>query len=305
MVAYPARDAACKRHTGLFAGPGSGFASSLWQAPGSGSKAQCPENSDQPAHEAARHSPPAHSRLAYDGWYASAPGSLALQAQQRLLRKMLAPWAGSGEGRREPSLLELFCGSGFFLAQCCRDGFNVSGQEHDLALVQSARSRLGRKAEIIQNNPEQLPFNDQSFDYVICVNGLEFARDARAILREALRLAIQGMLIAFPNSWSLRGVETLGKKYPQGAEVHHVPYGAHKKFAPVTIWNLLHKLEVRASLTWRSTLLGPGCTWKDNPFCKRLNTLALPIASGSSVMLRLDFAPSLAGTPLLLSGWRE
>jgi SAM-dependent methyltransferase len=284
----------------MLAGLEPGFASFLRPDPGSGTAAQRLKNTLQPAYEAAR-----HSRLAYDNWYASAPGRLALRAQQRLLRKMLAPWANTGGGGHEPSLLELFCGSGLFLAQYCLEGFTASGQEHDLTLAQAARDRLGRKAEIIQHNPEQLPFNDQSFDYVICVNGLEFARDAQAVLREALRLAIQGMLIVFPNSWSLRGLETLGKKYPRSADPHQIPYGTHKKFIPLTVWNLLHKLEVRASLTWRSTLLGPGCTWNDNPFCKGLNTLALPIAVGSSVMLRLDFAPSLAGTPLLLSGGRE
>jgi hypothetical protein len=68
---------------------------------------------------------------------------------------------------------------------------------------------------------------------------------------------------------------------------------------------LFHKLDVRAGLSWKSTLLGPSCTGKGNAFCKWLNMLVLPVSSGSCVMLRLDFAPGLAATPLLLSSGRD
>jgi SAM-dependent methyltransferase len=246
-----------------------------------------------------------HTRFAYDNWYTTVPGSVALAAQQRLLDKMLAPWVGVDSGRRGPGLLELFCGSGLFLEQFCRLGFNVSGQEHDMNLAQQAKNRLGSKADIIQNNPEQLPFNDQSFDYVVCVNGLEFAANAENLLREAMRLAVHGILVGFPNFWSLRGLEALGKKYTQEDLPWQVPYGAYKRFAPITIWTLFGKMGTRAILTWKSTLFGPACTWKENALCRRLNMLSLPVALGGATMLRLDFAPSPAGTPLLLSSGRE
>jgi SAM-dependent methyltransferase len=246
-----------------------------------------------------------HTRYAYDNWYTTAPGRIALAAQQRLLGKILAPWVKEVENGRGPSLLELFCGSGLFLELFCRMGFNVSGQEHDMNLAQEAKNRLGHKADIIQNNPEHLPFDDQSFDYLLCINGLEFAANAENILREAMRLAVHGLLVGFPNFWSLRGMETLGKKYAQEALPWQVPYGAYKRFAPITIWTLFGKMGTRANLTWKSTLFGPACTWKENALCRRLNLLSLPVSLGGMTMLRLDFAPSPAVTPLLLSGGRD
>lgn len=230
------------------------------------------------------------ARPHYSEWYLTPQGGLALDAQQALLRRMIASWP-----RRGHRLLELGCGEGIFLESLWDAGFDVSGQESDQELARRAASRLGRRADISLGSQEHLPFEDQSFDYVVCLGNLEFAADPWAVLREALRLASRGVLLSFPNAASLGG---LFRKSP-----YPVPRG--KALLPWKIWSFARKEGPPLRQTWGSTLLGPACSWKSNSLGRKLNCATLSLPLGACVMLRLDLQPAFAGTPLLINGKKK
>lgn len=241
------------------------------------------------------------ARPNYSEWYLTPQGSVALAAQQALLRGLIACWP-----RRGHRLLQIGCGAGIFLEILWEAGFDVSGQEPDQELARRAASRLGRRAEISLGSQEHLPFDDQSFDYVVCLNNLEFAADPWAVLREALRLASRGLLLSFPNAASLRGFGGLFRRGSAGDQGSGpAGLGRGKVLAPWKVWNFIRKEGPPSRLTWGSTLLGPAFSWRDNALGRKLNCASLPLPLGACAMLRLDLHPACAGTPLLLNGKKK
>ncbi|MDR2893745.1 MAG: class I SAM-dependent methyltransferase [Deltaproteobacteria bacterium] len=272
--------------------------------------------------------------FSYDVWYDSPRGGFALDAQQLLLRRMIAGWP-----RRGHNLLELFCASGRFLESFWEAGFDVTGQEQNQELALLARKRLGRRVDISLNNPEQLPFEDHSFDYVVCLNGLEFAENPAAVLREAGRLASRGLLVGFPNAWSLRGIcarmgqrnaastiqnapvapgqSTLeasinsalaapGRGTPTALDAHQAgdrsaaEFGLERNLSPLRVCKLIRQLDIPGRFSCGSILIGPAATWSPGRMRSAANLFRLPVPLGACMMLRFDFAPTCAGTPLIL-----
>ena len=244
----------------------------------------------------------APARPHYSEWYLTPRGSLALAAQQALLRRMIASWP-----RRGHRLLELGCAEGIFLENLWEAGFDVSGQEQDQELARRSAGRLGHRADISLGSQEHLPFDDQSFDYVACLGNLEFAADPWAVLREALRLASRGVLLSFPNAASLCGLGGLFRPLrPSRSAKEQTPaLGRGKLVAPWKIWSFVRKEGPPLQLTWGSTLLGPAFSWRNNALGRKLNCASLSLPLGACVMLRLDLHPAFAGTPLLINGKKK
>lgn len=246
----------------------------------------------------------AHRRPSYDSWYSGAQGGRTLDAQLRLLGKMISTWP-----RRGYNLLELCCGSGFFLESFWEAGLDVTGHEEDQLLAREARSRLGKRAGITLGSPEHMPFDDHSFDYVACINGLEFCDNPGAVLREAFRLATMGIIIAFPNSLSLPGLRHRLKRRSgpkAGAKAGPAPgdelaYGEYKTLPPSKILEQVREYAPEARLHLGSTLLGPTTSTRQGSFCEKLHLASAPLALGGCVMLRLDFAAPYSGTLLPLT----
>jgi hypothetical protein len=200
----------------------------------------------------------------------------------------------SGWPRRGHNLLEFFCADGYFLDMFWQSGFDVTGQDQSPNLLSQARQRLKNTADLTQAHPEHLPYDDRSFDYVVCLAGMEFAENPPAMVREMFRLATHGVLLAFPSSWSLHFLgRFLGRRRP-----------GQKFFSPVLISNMIRRADEsgRGKSNWSSTLLGPGWTWG----CQRLtrvNLFTCPLPLGAVSMVRVDFDPPLgASSRILVAG---
>lgn len=199
-------------------------------------------------------------------WYDSAPGSFALLAQKALVRYMIAVWP-----RRGRSLVEFFCGSGHFMRTFWESGLDVTGQEQNPDLAALCSSRLGARAELIRNNPEQLPFNDGSFDYAACLGGLEFSSNPELVLKEMLRVSTRGLLLGFRSCWSLNGMWLCAAGVPAAIA------GRVKKkdalpdknvqgiVSPYKVWMLTRQAVVDSGyscrMRWGSVLGAPAWTW--------------------------------------------
>ncbi len=236
------------------------------------------------------------SDVRYDEWYKTTDGHFALLAQEAMVRKMTSGWP-----RRGRSLLEFFCGSGHFLESFWQSGFDVTGQERSDYLLAQARKRLGNVAEFTQGSPERLPFDDKAFDYVVCLGGLEFSQDPSAVLSEMFRLASLGVLLAFPNSWSLHG---LGWRFSSRKGKQAQDNDFYKLISPLQVQGWLRKSGKGGKASWLSNMLGPRWSWKMHNWQGRLNLVSLPLPLGAFSLVRVDLAPALAGNQLLISNRR-
>lgn len=110
------------------------------------------------------------------------PDGLVLDRMRRL-----APWAGR-------DLVDLGCGTGFWLPGYATEAASVTGVEPDPALAARARERVGSVANVVvlAGSAEYLPLPDASVDVVHARFAYFFGPGAEAGLAEVMRVLRPG-----------------------------------------------------------------------------------------------------------------
>ncbi|GAB2802342.1 class I SAM-dependent methyltransferase [Rhabdobacter roseus] len=100
--------------------------------------------------------------------------------------------------RRQGTLLDVGCGTGYFLSQCRQQGWTTVGTEPDAQARDVAQSRVG---ELIFESIEAPYFEEKSFDIITMWHVLEHVHDLNGTLDWLrARLVADGkLLVAVPN----------------------------------------------------------------------------------------------------------
>jgi SAM-dependent methyltransferase len=227
----------------------------------------------------------------YQSWLDREKGAFALDRCRDLLRGLFSTWP-----RRSRSMLVLNAGSADFLETLWEAGFDVTGQDSDPDFLERARKCLGRRAEFVLSAPDHLPFADCSFDYAVAVAALEFWDKPEAVLEEMGRLACAGVIIIFPNAWSLFGLEChLRKADPLCSSA--LPLLRN----PRALARMTRSVYGRNKTAWASVLPASSHTWRNGGLFRLLNSLRVPFPLGAFVGIRIDFGPLYTGTPMVIS----
>ena len=105
------------------------------------------------------------------------------------------------------SVLDVACGSGAFALLAARQGAEVSGIDLADNLIERARARAKEEGLAIrfeQGDVEALPFEDDSFDYVVSLIGAMFAPRPELVVSEMLRVCKPQGVVAMAN-WTPEG----------------------------------------------------------------------------------------------------
>ncbi|MBU1249448.1 MAG: methyltransferase domain-containing protein [Proteobacteria bacterium] len=223
----------------------------------------------------------------YENWFASDRGQAALFSERRLLDLMVAGWP-----RRGTKLLEVGCGTGLFLESLWQMGFDVTGVDLSPGMVKAARSRFGNRAEISVGNGECLPFSSGEFDYVVLWTVLEFCADPGAMLREAARIAEQGVLVGFLNRWSFY--------YHSHGNAPQKTLGQGRWYSWPQMKRMISVNVERAPETARSVLPGPVTTWRNDQPYRFINSRCIPPWFGAFTAARVDFKNERPLTPIAI-----
>lgn len=103
----------------------------------------------------------------------------------RFLDRLLPP---PPAGQR---LLDVGCGTGYYLAWARARGFAVTGLDGSADMLERA-ARLNPGVELKKADVESLPFEDASFDAVVCIEVLRYLPDSRRCVEEMLRVLRPG-----------------------------------------------------------------------------------------------------------------
>ena len=225
----------------------------------------------------------------YQAWPESEAGSVALAQCNVLLHRLLAGWP-----RRSRTMLVMGAGSGDFIERLWEAGFDITGQEDSAKFLAEAKALMSSRAEFVLSAPDHLPFDDRAFDYAVIVAAYEFWDNPEAVLKELNRIVCSGVILIFPNAWSLFGLECRLSKNPLCASARPLLQ------SPRTIWQMCRRVFGKERTAWGSVLPATTQTWKQRHFFHFFNSLRCPLPLGAFAGLRIDFGPTYAGTPLLL-----
>lgn len=92
---------------------------------------------------------------------------------------------------RGKKILELGCGRGDFLLECHKEGLDVVGIDINPEYIKISEEKIkenGFKPHIILAKGEELPFEDNYFDFVNCVEVLEHTQNPEKVLSEIYRV---------------------------------------------------------------------------------------------------------------------
>jgi ubiquinone/menaquinone biosynthesis C-methylase UbiE len=227
------------------------------------------------------------SAARYDEWAKSRVGGFALRQEEKLLQGVIAPWP-----RRKQKLLDIGCGTGFFLEFFWSCGFDLTGMDKSPDMLARAREKIGHRADLHLGSAEDLPFEDREFDYASLMTVLEFVDDPGLVLREAARVARKGVLITFLNRSSFYGLSVrLSGKKSSLSQAHWFTWAQMR--------GLIQKNLSPGDMTARSILLGPPCTWSPAPIIRHLNSIPVFPWMGAVAAVRIDLTAPRAQTPLM------
>lgn len=129
-------------------------------------------------------------------------------------------WALSGVSR--PWVLDVATGTGrlplALLRQLDFDG-QIVALDRSLGMLRQARRKTAGYRErvyLVQHDATHLPFNDQAFDAVNCLESLEFLPDPKATLAEMVRVLRPGGVMLVTNRVGLEARFMPGRALPRG-----------------------------------------------------------------------------------------
>ena len=135
----------------------------------------------------------------YEDWYHSPQGRAIDRSIEHLLVALLDPMP-------RQRILDIGCGAGNHLITFNKLGLDVSGIDASPYMIRKAKERLGHRYTLKTAMAEELPFEDNEFDFTVFINTLEFLDDPLPALREAGRVTSGKVFIGVLNNFSLSGL---------------------------------------------------------------------------------------------------
>jgi len=136
----------------------------------------------------------------YDQWYDKPQNRFAADLEFRLMLDMLKPMDGN-------SLLDIGCGTGASLLPFLNKGLRITGIDPSPYMLDIAFKKVGHRVDLHRGSAEDLPFDDNSFNYACLITTLEFVENPRKAIEEACRVTKDRVFIGALNRNALKGIQ--------------------------------------------------------------------------------------------------
>ena len=138
--------------------------------------------------------------VAYEAWYKQSQNRATADLECRLMIDMLRPTPGE-------TVLDIGCGTGTSLRPFIEMGLQATGIEPSPYMLDMALKNLGHRVDLHRGYAEDLPFDDNSFNYACLVTALEFVEDKQKAIEEASRVAKDKLFIGVLNRYAIKNVQ--------------------------------------------------------------------------------------------------
>ncbi len=140
-----------------------------------------------------------HEAIAYEQWLSRPQNEIVFKLETQLMRDLLQPMRGE-------SVLDIGCGTGACLAAFLEMGLQVTGLDPSTYMLDMALGKIGHRADLYRGYAEDLPFDDNSFNYACLFTTLEFVDDPKKALQEAFRVTKDRVFIGVLNRYAIKGI---------------------------------------------------------------------------------------------------
>ena len=123
--------------------------------------------------------------------------------EKKLIQRLLKPMDGE-------RLLDVGCGAGDYLRFFRENGCSVTGTDPSQHMLDTARGKLGQRADLYLGNSEDLPFSDNEFDIVTLIFP-DPACNLQNAINEAIRVCSGRIFLGTINRYSLASAYGMGK----------------------------------------------------------------------------------------------
>ena len=124
----------------------------------------------------------------------------AVELEERLMLDALRPERGE-------SIIDIGCGTGRGLLPFLDRGLRVTGIDASPYMLDIASKKVGNRADIRRAFAEDLPFDDNSFNYACLITTLEFVEDPKKAIEEACRVTKDKLFLGVLNRYAIKGVQ--------------------------------------------------------------------------------------------------
>jgi SAM-dependent methyltransferase len=136
----------------------------------------------------------------YDEWMHDSRNGCVVDLEKRLMLEVLQPVRGE-------SVIDIGCGTGNGLLTFLDRGLQVTGIDASPYMVDIASKKIGNRADLHRGFAEDLPFDDNSFNYACLITTLEFVEDPKKAIAEACRVAKDKIFLGVLNRYAIKGVQ--------------------------------------------------------------------------------------------------
>ncbi len=223
----------------------------------------------------------------YDAWFDKALSRYSFELEMDLLSSMLAPCPGE-------RLLSIGCGTGKCLEYLLKYDLQLTGLDPSPYMLDIARSRLKNKADLHKGFAEDLPFDDNSFEYAVFFTSLEFTKMPAKAIEEACRVAKDMVFIGVLNKYApLNIIRRIKNLFITNIFSHARFFG---------IWELRHILSAilgEVPVSWRTILHFPWSSGRISYFLENL-FLIQKSPFGTMIGMKITPVPKFRTRPLSL-----
>ncbi|HUV50774.1 MAG TPA: class I SAM-dependent methyltransferase [Anaerolineae bacterium] len=141
-----------------------------------------------------------HDAIAYEQWFNNPQNRFFFDLEKGLMLDMLKPVRGD-------SVVDIGCGIGANLLSFAEMGLEVTGLDPSPYMLDIAARNLDNRADLHRGFAENLPFDDNSFNYACLVTTLEFVDDPQKAIEEACRVTKDKIFIGVLNRYAIKGIQ--------------------------------------------------------------------------------------------------
>ena len=178
--------------------------------------------------------------IAYEQWFKKPESKIAFELETRLMRTLLKPMLGE-------SVLDIGCGTGACLFAFFEMGLQVTGLDPSTYMLDIASQSVANRADLYRGYAEDLPFDDNSFNYACLFTTLEFVDDPQKALEEACRVAKDRIFIGVLNRYAIKGIQRRVKGMFAPTIFNHAQF-----FSVWEIKQKIRKILGNTPISWRT-----------------------------------------------------